>query len=433
MSEIDKITEDYSREQVPNDHAVHGIRIAMVIIGFAITLPLMLTGSRLGLSLGLVDAVIAFGAGGFLLTLLGVFTAIVGASARLSTYKIIEIPFGVLGAKGVNLVLALTLFGWYGVTAALFGQATYHAVMDLYGISLPVNFYTVLGSLLMISITVFGFKALDRFSLWVVPLLLLFLVSMVVFSMKGHHVSDLYTGLDDVGMGVAISVVVGSYIVGATLIPDLCRYAKTARHGVLAVIISLGVALPLILSVSAIPSLATGNGELVEIMMRLGMGLPALLMIVFATWTSNANNLYSTSLGLATIFTRTAKWKLTVIAGVICTGVAVSGITSYFIPFLLALGVAVPPIAGIYIADYFFGQGRQVYQQDRPTPREGIGFLAYAVWGVSVCVATASARDWIHLTGIPACDSLIVALMLYVLMYKLCGFPRSSRQVHDAT
>ena len=333
MSDIEQITEDYSRQQVPDAQAVSGARIALVIIGFAITLPLMLTGSKLGLSLGLEKSLLAFSIGGALLMVLGIFTAIVGANAKVSTYKIIETPFGVLGAKFVNIVLAMTLMGWYGVTAALFGEATQQAFLDIYRLDLGVSFYTVIGSVLMISVTVFGFKALDRFSLLVVPLLIIFMFCMVYFSMQNSSIEQLMVATTDTSIGVAISVVVGSYIVGATLIPDLCRYARNAKQGVAAVVISLGLALPFILSVSAIPSLATGNSDLVVIMMELGMGIPALLMIVFATWTSNANNLYSTSLGLATIFTKNAKWKITIAVGVICTLVALTGITDYFVPF----------------------------------------------------------------------------------------------------
>src|SRR5690606_28767652 len=115
---------------------------------------------------------------------------------------------------------------------------------------------------------------------------------------------------------------------------------------VLAAFVALGLAFPCIFIVATIPSLATGNKDLVLIMMGLGMGLPALAMIVFATWTSNANNLYSTSLTLASVFTRYEKWKITVVAGVLGTILAAMGVMAYFVDFLVFLGVCIPPIAG---------------------------------------------------------------------------------------
>ena len=123
MSRLDELTDDHSRNPVPPGEGVSGIRVAMIIVGFAITLPLMITGSQMGLALGLGTALKAFVAGGLVLMVIGSLTAMVAADARLSTYKILEFSFGHAGARFVSALLALTLFGWYGVTAALFGDA----------------------------------------------------------------------------------------------------------------------------------------------------------------------------------------------------------------------------------------------------------------------------------------------------------------------
>ena len=41
------------------------------------------------------------------------------------------------------------------------------------------------------------------------------------------------------------------------------------------------------------------------------------------------------------------------VSGAVGTGLAMLGITDHFIEFLEWLGVIVPPIAGIYLVDYF--------------------------------------------------------------------------------
>src|SRR5690606_23099716 len=157
--------------------------------------------------------------------------------------------------------------------------------------------FTILGSLLMVLTTVWGFKALDKLALFAVPLMMLFLGVLAWFSVGlkswDEIVATTGSGMD---AGVAVSLVVGSYIVGCILLPDLCRYARRASDGVFAAFVSLGVAFPAVFFVAALPSLATGELDLVVVMMALGLGFPALAMIVFATWTTNANNLYSTSL-----------------------------------------------------------------------------------------------------------------------------------------
>ena len=418
MVDLQRIIDDHSREPVPVEESVSGWRVAMVIVGFAITLPLMITGSQVGLALGLRDSLTAFAVGGLVLTVIGSATAVVATGARLSTYKILEFAFGRWGAKFVSGVLALTLFGWYGVTAELFGRALSGAAADIYGFDLPVILGTVVGSALMVAVTVFGFRALDKLSLLAVPLLVLFLVAVVVRSLGNGNVA-LTAGSGELTLGVAISVVVGTYIVGAVLVPDLCRYARSTGHGVFAIVLSLGVGLPCILAAAAVPSLATQEADLVRIMLGLGLGVPALCVIVFATWTSNANNLYSMSLGLATIFERIGKWQLTVAAGVAGTLVAIVGVTDVFIPFLLTLGIAIPPVAGIYLADCFAVKGVRAYSEPADSSGRAVNPTAFVAWFAGTVAGAVTARGWLEATQIPVCDSFLTAVVVYLVAHRL--------------
>ena len=427
MADLERLTDDHSRDPVPVEEAVSGWRVAMVIVGFAITLPLMITGSQVGLAMGLRDALTAFAVGGLILTAVGSATAVVATGARLSTYKILEFAFGRVGAKFVSGVLALTLFGWYGVTAELFGRALSGAAADIYGLGLPVIPGTVVGSMLMVAVTVFGFRALDKLSLLAVPLLILFLAAVVVRSL-GNGDAALAAGNGGLTLGVAISVVVGTYIVGAVLVPDLCRYARSTGHGVLAIVLSLGVGLPCILAAAAVPSLAVQEADLVRIMLGLGLGVPALCVIVFATWTSNANNLYSMSLGLATIFDRIDKWRLTVAAGLAGTLVAIAGVTDVFIPFLLTLGVAIPPVAGVYLTDYFAVQGARAYSEPADPSDRAVNSTAFVAWLVATAVGAIAARGWFSMTQIPACDSFLTAAAVYFFAHRLLRLDRASNR-----
>ncbi|MBW7835332.1 MAG: cytosine permease [Sphingomonadales bacterium] len=419
MSDLEELTRDYSREPVPDDHVVSGVRIALIVIGFAITLPVLLAGSEIGLALGLARSVKTFLIGGAVLAFVGCVTAYIGAKTRLSTYMITQFSFGVGGARVVNLLIAITLFGWYGVTAFLFGQAAQSAVIDIYGVDLGATPYTVLGSLLMVLTTVWGFKALDKLSLFAVPLMVAFLVAVVWYALKAAS-WEAITSVQGSGMseGVATSLVVGSYIVGSILLPDLTRYSRQARDGIVAAFIALGIAFPGIFLVATIPSLAIGNKDLVAIMMGLGMGVPALAMIIFATWTSNANNLYSTSLTLATIFTRYEKWKITVAAGLLGTVLAALGIMDYFVNFLLFLGICIPPIAGIYIADFFFLRHGD-YRLEMLSSQSRVNKAAFAAWLMASLIGYGSAHDLIPNSSIPACDSMAAAFVLYLVLKKL--------------
>src|SRR5205085_5038155 len=82
------------------------------------------------------------------------------------------------------------------------------------------------------------------------------------------------------------------------------------------------------------------------------------LVLVAATLKINDWNLYSGALGVinfaSTVFGRSLNRALvTVCVGVAGSILGAAGILDYFTGFLTLLGVAFPPIAGIFVAEYF--------------------------------------------------------------------------------
>jgi cytosine permease len=214
--------------------------------------------------------------------------------------------------------------------------------------------------------------------------------------------------------GTATSLVVGSFIVGAILLPDLCRYARRTWEGIAAAAISLGLIFPAVFYCAMIPSLATGKNDLVVIMISLGIGLPALILLIFATWSTNSHNLYSTSLTLASLFPKIQKWKLTVVAGVTGTAMAAAGITDHFIGFLLLLGTSIPAIAGIYAADFFI-ISKQDYTPERLRTIQKVNPCAFVAWAGASGFGYMTEQDFIaSLTGVASIDSVLIGFVLYV-------------------
>ena len=416
MAVIDDLTEDFALQPVPLESTVSGFRVAMVIIGFTITLPIFIAGSNIGLSLGFANATAAFLGGGLILALIGSLTSYIGATTRLSTYVITQFSFGRQGALVANGVIAIALFGWFGVTAELFGRACQKAVLDVYSVNLGIAPLSLVGSSLMVLTAIWGFKALDKLSVFAVPLMGILLGVAVYFSLRlaSWHAIISTRGIA-MGKGTATSLVVGSFIVGAILLPDLCRYARGRWEGVAAAAVSLGVIFPAVFYCAMIPSLATGKNDLVLIMIGLGIGLPALVLLIFATWSTNSHNLYSTSLTLASLFPETKKWKLTLVAGVTGTAIAAAGITDHFIGFLLSLGTSIPAIAGIYAADFFI-VSRQNYSTERLRAIGNINVGAFIAWIGSTAFGFAVAWQKVgSITSIASCDVVLLSFTAYLI------------------
>lgn len=405
--------QEYSRSEVPASATVSGFHIALVKIGVLIALPAFIMGAELGFTLGLARALLAMTLGALVLAVLSMLTGTVAAKSRLSTSLIVRHAFGPMGARVISGVLAVMLLGLYGVTAELFGASLSRIAEQVFGIQIGTAPCIIGGSFLMVLTTIYGFRGLQRLADLAVPVLLLALVAVAWRSALGLDAATLWTAPDDpASLGIGISAVIGGLAVGITIFPDLARFARSPRHAQGAAIASYGVGVPVVLLLAAIPSIVTGERDLIMIMTGLGLGIPALVFMVFTAWTTNSGNLYSSSLGLANVFTRPSFPVLAGVAGIIGTVFALLGVSARLLPFLVMLGVTIPPIAGIYLADFFLVR-RQQYDEAELEGAAPVAWPAFAAWGLAVAVALLSARQGITITGVPACDSIIIASAVY--------------------
>jgi cytosine permease len=216
---------------------------------------------------------------------------------------------------------------------------------------------------------------------------------------------------------------------GAVLMPDVTRFARSGIDGIKAATGS-GLGYPVIFLGAAIATIATGNIDIMMIMIGLGVMVLALLTISLSTWMNNTINLYSTTLTLATVFTKVKDWKLTLYASLFATTLAVIGIKEHITTFFLLLGIALPPIAGIYLVDYFVFSKR-VYAVALLNARKSVNPTAFAAWGLSSFIGYLASGDKIHLTGVPAVDAIFSAGILYFAFNKL--MPASVTATNPAT
>lgn len=406
------LTDDYSRDKVPEEYTYSGLHIALVIVGGTIGIPMFLMAAQIGSSLGLARAVPAFFAGSLILGTMGALTSYAGARTRLSTYILTEFAFGRQGAKIVNLVIALSLVGWYGVIANVFAQAADMVMRDSLSVHLPIWSYAVVGSLLMVAVTLSGFDGIDKLALLLVPAMLFFLAYAAWITWDGG-VGSAQTG-GDMSFSQAVSAVIGCYIAGVVIQPDYSRFARNRRHAVYAAFIALGVSFPVLQMLAAVPSVATGEQDLIKIMVMIGIGLPAFLLLLLSSWSSNVLCLYSSGLSFSTVFTRTHLKTLLILIGVIGTALALVHAQSYLISFLMILGIGIPPIAAIYVMDVLVIR-KGCCEPETLSQEPAIGMTAFFSWGIGLAVGVAASNDIATVTGIAALDTVVSASVIYLV------------------
>jgi cytosine permease len=416
----DSATTQYANGPLPEHLTVPGWRIAVIVSSFAVALPAFLNGSETGLALGFRDAVIVSIVAGLILSVGGALTSVISVRTRLTTYLLVQRSFGRIGAALVNIVIAIVLFGWFGVNVSFFGSAMVAAARQIYGIDGHFAVYVIAGSILMTVSTVFGFKTLDKLAVVTVPLLGLVLFAVCVVALHRHglvlHASP--TPPVPMRFGIALSALVGGNMATVATMPDLSRYTRTTRGAVASMALSFPLATPVMMIASALPGLATGQTDIMALIVGLGFGVPALFALVLSTWVINASNLYSAGLSLSATFPAIRSWMFILLGGIAGTSFALAGIINGFIPFLLFLGVIIPPIAAIYVIDglvFFRDADPAASIRDLPVIR----WPAVGTWIGSVAIVLAVSHAGLTLTGVPMFDATILAAIGYALVLRL--------------
>ncbi|MGS2724863.1 cytosine permease [Porticoccus sp. GXU_MW_L64] len=411
---IENFTDNHTDSPVPKDSLVGGVKIAAVLVGVAITLPAFLVGSQVIGALGLIDGVLAILLAGAILTGIAILAMYVGAKTRLSTAAIITEVFGSSGARLVNLAITISLLGWYGVTLSIFVDSLGSAFDSLWGFSPGKMTLMVLGSSVMIGTTIYGFRAIELLSRAAVPIMLFVLLSSVFIIIGKYDFVALSkvrsSELDVFTFQTAVTSVVSAFIVGVTISPDLSRFAKNPREGVKASFLSYGSFSLLVLLMAGLPALVTGELDIIKNIQSIGLGLLGLLMMVFATWTTNVSNLYSSSLSSKQLVAEVKDWQMTLSLGVLGAILASIGILDNFIDFLIVLGAVFPPVCGIYIAHYLFTPLRLTKNK---YDLQNVNASAMLCWIGAILVSFVFQSLNVSVTTIPSLDSFLLGCCLY--------------------
>ncbi len=414
----------HTTEPVPESETVSGVQVGMVCIGIAITLPALYTGGAIATGLGLGPGVLAMLLAAALLSLMSVPSALVGVRTRLTSYMIIEHVFGWLGAKIVNACLAVTLLGWYAVTAELFGRTLGIAAAEYLGFTLPEWLWILVSSGLVTVTTIFGFKALDRLALVAVPLLVLFLCWVVLEALGQRPLFELLA-IPGEGMGFTegVSILIGAMIVNVVLMPDLARYARRGRDAFVAASLGNGGGIVVATLLAMIPALAFGVLDPMRHFAAVGAGFAAFLALVFATWTTNGVNLYSTGLVAGSALRKLRYGPITLASSVVGTALALWGVADRLTDFLIVLGLVVPPVAGVYLSRYFL-LGQRDFASARLAQRPAIEVVPFAACMTAGLLSLLAWTLGISATGILPLESLLLSAGLYLAGERLFGAAR---------
>lgn len=337
-----------------------------MVAGINICLPMMLLGATMvpGLSF---PAVIAVGLLGYL---------IAGSVACLAAYPgvdhglpvavmsriVLGYPRGMWLASGCSVISQL---GWYAVQAELAGLAADAVLSSVTGHSMPLVMIGLMGGL-NVFFAVMGFAWMQWLASWSVPMLLLLSAWLFATIASQHPFLALVSRPGDGSLTflAALGLAVSGQIAGGFTMSDLSRYARSHRAAWIGILLGIAPVSAAMMSLGALSRLASGEWNPVLSVQNLNLGIPALLLIVFATWTTNDKNLYSGGLALTNLFPARPRWQHTLLLGSLGTLLGCVRVTQVFTGWLIALGIVFAPLVGLILADYFVVERRRPRIED---------------------------------------------------------------------
>ena len=418
---------DYSLERVPADAKQPFWQILFIRIGAICCVSQLLLGAALGYGMSFWDALIATLLGSVLLQVVSWALGAAAAKEGLSTSLLSRwAGFGKVGSAVVGGVIAISMIGWFGVQNSVFAEGMFNIVGFL-----PYQVWALITGIGVTLLVVFGIKAIARFATVFVPLFIIVVVYAAVMVIGSTEVSELFSANHPgpaLTLGAATTMIAGGFIVGAITTPDYARYLKNGKQVFWMTLIGTFVGELGMNLLAVIIAHATGTESVVDMMMATS-GIVGVAIVVFSTVKLNDINLYTSGLGITTLlnalFNRVVNRKLVIwILGIVGTVLSMIGIINYFVDFLTLLGVAIPPVAGVIVVDYYIlKRDRAMLNESReamslPKKVEKWNPITFICWIFGFAVGFVTSQLDV---GIPGLNSLLCAGLLYWIIMALAA------------
>lgn len=414
---------DFALSRVTPDAQRPWFGIAVQRFGQVSALSQFLLGATLGYSMTFADAALALILGSIILEVIMCVVGIIGQKEGLNTALLARwTGFGEIGASLVGLAIGISLIGWFGIQSAISAESLDVLMPGV----MPAWMWSLIFGLAVTAIVVFGFKGMQMLANITVPLFLVLVGWSVISELSKHSFIDLITSPapgPTMSVWAGTGIVAGGLIVGAIITADMTRFNRSRADVIKQTVVGVSLG-ELVIGLSGVLlAHAAASGNIVAIVTS-AIGFVGLLIVITGTLKINDWNLYSSSLGvvnfISTTFNKNVnRVTITLMLGIGGSVLAAAGILAQFTGFLIILGVAFPPIAGIMVAEYFIVK-RWRGELDATREAGTLPATAPRIVPATIIIWVVSAGIGYFVTwGIPPILALLTSMVLYIIAGKL--------------
>ena len=334
-----------------------------------------------------------------------------GSDTGLPTMYVLRPTFGRVGSYLATILNILQLIGWTAIMLILGGIA----VKSL----LPENFFitvTIWIVIMGIVCTIWAlvgkatFKWLQRIAVTALGVLC---VIMTVVLWVNYKKSGFVTPPDGgITFGVGLDLAVALPISWLPLVADYSRFAKSTKGSFWGTYIGYFVGSCWMFALGIASTLVLQKPDPITTMAVLGLGVPALIIVLFSTFTSTFLDIYSTAVSALNLRTTSREWWFILPAGIIGIIVAVMiPLTDYhrYEGFLILIGSFFMPLFGVTLTHYFLmDYGKRKVRS--------IEWIAIISWAAGVVIFQIASRKF-YLGG--SLPSFVLSGCIYYALRKL--------------
>ncbi len=310
---------------------------SLIWFGAAVSLAEILTGTYfapLGMGKGLLAIIVGHVIGCVLFFLAG----LIGGRERKSAMETTKMSFGYRGGLLFALLNVLQLVGWTGIM--IYDGAV--ATNGIFEVGVWV-WSIVIGVLIIIWIAI-GITNLGLLNKITMALLFVLTVVLCVVIFRGGNPGATATETMSFGAAVELAVSMPLSYTRESEKPFRSTLASTVTYGLVSCwmyVIGMGAAI------------FTGENDIAQIMLRAGLGIPALLILVLSTVTTTFLDAFSAGVSCESLSKKLNGKTIGIIATVIGTVGACLFNMDDITNFLYLIGSVFAPMIAVQLTTYF--------------------------------------------------------------------------------
>jgi len=290
---------------------------------------------------------------------------IIGSDHGIMSMVSVRPAFGIRGSNLAAALNIIQLIGWASIMLIIGGRAGAMLGHSVGGLLALDRFWIVLigiGTLLWALYT--GRPIWKFLQTTAVIALLLVIILMTVVSFREFGGDMLKTPSQGMRFMIGMDIVIAMPISWMPLVADYARFSRKTTLAFWNTWWGYFLVSSWMYLLGLTATLVTGEADpgllILRIMGRIGLALPALIMVVLSSITSDFPDVYSATCSMLNISQRIRSGVVMWMAGILAILVALVFPMEQYENFLLFIGSMFVPLFGVVLTDYFFIRRRKL-------------------------------------------------------------------------